>query len=76
VARLFVRLKLSLIAGGLRGTGGTARIAGLVFALLGALLVMPLGFVLLAIQHGRPGAVNVAVITFTAFAAGWLRCRS
>jgi ABC-2 type transport system permease protein len=72
VARLFVRLKLSLIAGGLHGTGGTARIAGLVFALLGALLAMPLGFVLLAIQHGRPGAANVAVITFTAFAAGWL----
>ncbi len=72
MAGLFIRLKLSLIAGGLRGPGGGARIAGLIFALLGALLVMPLGFGLLAFQHGKPGAVNVAVVTFTVFAAGWL----
>jgi hypothetical protein len=72
VAGLFIRLKLSLIAGGLRGPSGGARIAGLIFALLGALLVMPLGFGLLAFQHGKPGAVNVAVVAFTVFAAGWL----
>ena len=72
MAGLFIRLKLSLIAGGLRGPGGGARIAGLIIALIGALTVMPLGFGLLAFQHGRPGAADTAVVAFTVFAAGWL----
>lgn len=72
MARLFARLKLSLIAGGLRGPGGPARIVGLIFAILAALFVMPIGFGLLAIEHGKPGAGNLAVMTFTIFAAGWL----
>ncbi|HEX9035226.1 MAG TPA: hypothetical protein VF834_25570 [Streptosporangiaceae bacterium] len=72
MARLFIRLKLSLIAGGLRGAGGTARIVGLIVAIVGALWAMPLGFGLLALQHGRPDAVNVAVAVFTGVALGWL----
>jgi ABC-2 type transport system permease protein len=72
VARLFIRLKLSLITGGLRGAGGTARVVGLVIAIVGALWAMPFGFGLLALQHGKPDAVNVAVVAFTGVALGWL----
>ncbi|MHB1596771.1 MAG: hypothetical protein ACYCU3_21655 [Streptosporangiaceae bacterium] len=72
MAWLFVRLKLRLIAGGLRGPGRGGRIAGLVAALLTMLWVVPLGFLLLAAQHGRAGADNLIVLVYTAFAAGWL----
>ncbi|MHB1431905.1 MAG: hypothetical protein ACYCVZ_07305, partial [Streptosporangiaceae bacterium] len=72
MAWLFVRLKLRLIAGGLRGPGRGGRIAGLVAALLTMLWVVPLGFLLLAAQHGRAGAANLIVLVYTAFAVGWL----
>ena len=72
MARLFIQLKLSLIAGGLRGAGGPTRLAGLLLALLIALPVTPLAFSFLAAQHGRPGAASIAVITFTGFLLGWL----
>jgi len=72
VAWLFVRLKLSLITGGLRGPGGSARAAGLIIAIIGALWIMPGGFALLATQRGRPGAANLAVMVFAVFAVGWL----
>jgi ABC-2 type transport system permease protein len=72
VARLFARLKLSLIAGGMRGAGGAARLAGLVIAAIGSLVVMPLGFTVLAAQHGRPDATGAAVLAFTTVALLWL----
>ncbi len=72
MAWLFVRLKLRLIVGGLRGPGRGGRIAGLVAALLTMLWVVPLGFLLLAAQHGRAGADNLIVLVYTAFAVGWL----
>lgn len=72
MAWLFVRLKLSLITGGLRGPGSAARITGLVVAIIGALFVMPLGFTLLALQHGNPEATGVVVVTFTVVTLGWL----
>lgn len=72
MARVFARLKLSLIAGGLRGAGGGARLAGLVIAAVGSLVAMPLGFGLLAAQHGRPDAGGTAVVAFTSIALLWL----
>jgi len=72
MARLFVSLKLRLIAGVLSGPGGGARLVGLIIAIAGALCIMPVGFVLLAAQHGKPDAASVAVVVFTAFALGWL----
>ena len=72
MARLFVSLKLRLIAGGLTGPGGNARLVGLTIALVGAMCAMPIGFALLALQHGKPGAANLAVVVFTVFALGWL----
>lgn len=72
MAGLFVRLKLSLIAGSLRGPGRAGRIAGLVTALVGAAWVAPLAFFALAAQHGAAGVDSFAAIVFTACVVGWL----
>ncbi len=71
MARLFIRLKLSLILGGLRGAGGPTRLVGLLLALLIALPVTSLAFSFLAAQHGRSAAA-IAISAFTGFLLGWL----
>jgi ABC-2 type transport system permease protein len=45
---------------------------GLIVAIITGLWTMPLGFGLLAAQHGKPAAVNIAETVFTVFALGWL----
>jgi ABC-2 type transport system permease protein len=71
VAWLFVKLKLRLMTGALRGNGGSVRAVGLVLAILGGLYVMPIGFGLLASLHGRPLAGDISVVVFTVAFAGW-----
>jgi ABC-2 type transport system permease protein len=71
VAWLFVKLKLRLMAGALRGNGGSTRTVGLVIAIVAGLYAMPVGFGLLASLHGRAPAVNAGVVVFTAAFAGW-----
>lgn len=71
MAWLFVRLKLRLMAGALRGNGGRARLVGLIVAITAGLYVMPAGFGLLAsLDRGRL-AGDAGVIVFTAAFAGW-----
>ena len=71
MAWLFVRLKLRLMAGALRGNGSRARLVGLVVAVIAGLYVMPAGFGLLAsLDRGRL-AGDAGVIVFTAAFAGW-----
>jgi ABC-2 type transport system permease protein len=71
VAWLFVRLKLRLMTGALRGDGSSARAVGLILAILGGLYVMPIGFSLLASLHGRPLAADTATVVFTVAFVGW-----
>jgi ABC-2 type transport system permease protein len=72
VAWLFVRLKLRLMVGALRGPGSTPRIVGFCAAVLAGLWIIPLGFSALAAQHGKPLAVDIGVVLFTVAFAGWL----
>jgi ABC-2 type transport system permease protein len=71
VAWLFVRLKLRLMTGALGGTGGRARVVGLILAIVAGLYVMPAGFALLASLHGRRVASDAGIVVFTAAFAGW-----
>ena len=71
MAWLFVKLKLRLMTGALRGNGGSVRAVGLVLAILGGLYVMPIGFGLLASLHGRPLAGDITVVVFTVAFVGW-----
>ncbi len=71
MAWLFVKLKLRLMTGALRGNGGSVRAVGLVLAILGGLYVMPIGFGLLASLHGRPLAGDISVVVFTVAFVGW-----
>jgi ABC-2 type transport system permease protein len=71
VAWLFVKLKLRLMTGALRGNGGSVRAVGLVLAILAGLYVMPIGFGLLASLHGRPLAGDISVVVFTVAFVGW-----
>jgi ABC-2 type transport system permease protein len=71
VAWLFVRLKLRLMTGALRGHGGSTRAVGLILAGLGALYVMPTGFSVLAALRGGQLAADAAIVVFTAAFAGW-----
>ncbi len=71
MAWLFVRLKLRLMTGALGGTGGRARVVGLILAIVAGLYVMPAGFALLASLHGRRVAGDAGIVVFTAAFAGW-----
>jgi ABC-2 type transport system permease protein len=71
VAWLFVQLKLRLMTGALRGDGSTARVVGLILAVVVGLYVMPAGFILLASLHGRPLAGDAGIVVFAAAFAGW-----
>ncbi|MER7207069.1 hypothetical protein ABT340_08335 [Streptosporangium sp. NPDC000239] len=68
---LFVRLKLRLIAGNLRGNG--ARVAGFVFTVLAAVVVAGLGFVGVSALRFAPAgiAADVGVVLFTVFVVCW-----
>ncbi|GII75482.1 hypothetical protein Sru01_04640 [Sphaerisporangium rufum] len=72
MAWLFVRLKLRLIAGNLRGD--TMRQIGYAFTLAGALAIAGGGFALLALLRTAPAdlALNVCVVMFTALTVIWL----
>ena len=72
MAWLFVRLKLCLMVGALRGPGSTPRIVGFCAAVLAGMWIIPLGFSALAAQHGKPLAVDIGVVLFTVAFAGWL----
>ncbi|GGO18211.1 transporter [Microbispora rosea subsp. aerata] len=69
---LFVRLKLSMIRGGLRGDAG--RQAGFVFSLAAALLAAAAGFALLSLIRLAPSGVALDLVTaaFAMFAVGWV----
>ncbi|MFD0885388.1 hypothetical protein ACFQ08_12600, partial [Streptosporangium algeriense] len=68
---LFVRLKLRLIAGNLRGNG--VRLAGFVFTVLAALVVAGLGFAgVSALRFASAEiAADVGVVLFTVFVVCW-----
>ncbi|WP_066369369.1 hypothetical protein [Herbidospora mongoliensis] len=69
---LFVRLKLRLVAGSLKGTGG--RRAGFVFSLIAGLLVAIVGFFFLgAPRILEPGmAADIGIIFYTAILTMWI----
>nr|WP_260407755.1 hypothetical protein [Planomonospora venezuelensis] len=69
--RLFVRLKLRLIAGNLRGD--TTRLLGFVFTVLAALVVASFGFLLMAMLRMAPAGVaaDVGTVLFTVLLLGW-----
>ncbi|MFN2608847.1 MAG: hypothetical protein ABR511_13315 [Acidimicrobiales bacterium] len=70
MARLFLRLKLRLLANGLRGRGW--RTVGVVLgAVYGAGLALT-GFVILVQAGGQPDADVVAVLLGTTVAVGWV----
>lgn len=68
---VFVRLKLRLIAGNLRGS--TSRVLGFVFTLVAAIAVATLGFFLMASLRLAPEdiALDVGIVLFTVFLVGW-----
>ncbi|MBO4271498.1 hypothetical protein [Microbispora triticiradicis] len=69
---LFVRMKLSLVRGGLRGE--LARQLGFVFSLLAAVLMAVAGFGLFALVRLAPHdvALDVVPVAFAMFAAAWI----
>ncbi|TLP62170.1 hypothetical protein [Microbispora triticiradicis] len=69
---LFVRMKLSLVRGSLRGE--LARQLGFVFSLLAAVLMAVAGFGLFALVRLAPHdiALDVVPVAFAMFAAGWI----
>ncbi|GAA3132165.1 hypothetical protein [Streptosporangium carneum] len=68
---IFVRLKLRLVAGNLRGNG--VRLAGFVFTVIAALLVAGLGFLGLAALRFAPDdvAADVGIVLFSGFLLVW-----
>ncbi|MGW0059106.1 hypothetical protein ACWDTT_04140 [Streptosporangium sandarakinum] len=68
---VFVRLKLRLVAGGLRGSG--TRLAGFVFSVIAAVVVAGFGFFLLAALRAAPAdtARDVTTVLFTMQLIGW-----
>lgn len=67
---LFVRLKLRLIAGALRGHSG--RLAGFVLGLIFAASAAPSGFILLSMLRGHGAlATDIGVMAFTVVAVAW-----
>ncbi|MFE3447421.1 hypothetical protein ACFXJ8_00685 [Nonomuraea sp. NPDC059194] len=68
---LFVKLKIRLIAGGMRGD--TQRILGFAFSLIAALAVALGGFLLLALLRAAPPqvAADVGVIAYTGLLVCW-----
>ncbi|GIH70469.1 hypothetical protein [Sphaerimonospora thailandensis] len=69
---LFVRLKLRLIRGNLRGD--LAKQLGFVFSCLAAGVVAVLGFVLFAVLRLAPADIarDVGIVVFTVVAIGWI----
>lgn len=67
---LFVRLKLRLIAGSLRGHSG--RLAGFVLGLIFAAALAPTGFIGLSMLRGHGGlATDLGVMAFTVVTVAW-----
>ncbi|GGS91238.1 transporter [Planobispora rosea] len=68
---IFVRLKLRLIAGNLRGD--TTRLLGFIFTLIAALLVASSGFIVMAMLRLAPAdiALDAGIVLFTALLVGW-----
>ncbi|MBB4914186.1 hypothetical protein [Streptosporangium saharense] len=68
---LFVRLKLRLVAGNLRGNG--VRVAGFVFTVIAALVVAGLGFLGVSALRFAPAqiAADVGIVLFTVFLVSW-----
>ncbi|MGW4421471.1 hypothetical protein [Streptosporangium sp. NPDC004631] len=68
---LFVRLKLRLIAGNLRGNG--VRLAGFIFTVIAAVAAAFFGFLVLAMLRLAPQdvATDVGTVLLTAFLVGW-----
>ncbi|TQS24059.1 hypothetical protein FLX08_02800 [Microbispora hainanensis] len=69
---LFVRLKLSLVRGGLRGDAG--RQAGFAFSMVAALLAGLAGFALVSLIRFAPPdiALDLVAVAFAIFAVGWV----
>ncbi|GGP94290.1 hypothetical protein [Streptosporangium pseudovulgare] len=69
---VFVRLKLRLVAGGLRGSG--TRLAGFVFSVIAAVVVAGFGFFLLAALRAAPADVarDLTTVLFTMQLLGWV----
>ncbi|MEV7012419.1 hypothetical protein [Streptosporangium sp. NPDC051022] len=68
---IFVRLKLRLIAGNLRGNG--VRLAGFVFTVIAALAVAAFGFLSLSSLRLAPDdiAADIGIVLFTVFLVSW-----
>ncbi|WP_326820104.1 hypothetical protein [Streptosporangium sp. NBC_01756] len=68
---IFVRLKLRLVAGNLRGS--TQRLLGFVFTVIAAFAVAALGFFLMATLRLAPAdiATDVGIVLFTVLLVGW-----
>ncbi|MEU8172894.1 hypothetical protein AB0C14_08450 [Microbispora hainanensis] len=69
---LFVRLKLSLVRGGLRGDAG--RQAGFAFSMVVALLAAVAGLALVSLIRFAPSdiALDLVAVAFAIFAVGWV----
>ncbi|MCG5218312.1 hypothetical protein [Streptosporangium sp. KLBMP 9127] len=69
--RLFVRLKLKLIAGNVRGD--LTRKIGYIFTLIAAVFVAALGFLAMSLVRLAPAdlAADIGIIAFTVFFVGW-----
>ncbi len=70
--RLFVRLKLRLIRGNLRGD--TIKQLGFIFSVVGAVICAIVGFLLFSLVRLAPADVaqDVGVVVFTLFTLGWI----
>ncbi|MEV4185160.1 hypothetical protein AB0J28_27430 [Streptosporangium canum] len=68
---VFVRLKLRLIAGNLRGS--TQRLLGFVFTVIAAVVVASLGFFAMTMLRLAPAdiATDVVIVLFTTFLVSW-----
>ncbi len=70
MAGLFVRLRLRLLANGLKGGG--YRLVGFVLAAVGGAAVGVIGFVVIAVTRGNEAAPVLVVLTFTTALIGWI----
>ncbi|WP_433252100.1 hypothetical protein ACQPYK_07175 [Streptosporangium sp. CA-135522] len=68
---VFVRLKLRLIAGNLRGD--TRRLLGFVFTVIAAVVVAAFGFLMMSALRLAPAdiATDVTIVLFTVFLVSW-----
>ncbi|MEZ0072728.1 ABC-2 type transport system permease protein [Planotetraspora sp. GP83] len=72
MVRLFVRLKLRLIRGNLRGD--TIKQLGFVFSVIGAVVAAVAGFLLFSLVRLAPAdvALDIGIVAFTLFTIGWI----